>query len=250
MATQVLQPSKMDISEPEKPFVVRPEPAAFGAVTMKAFSQLHGMPNESDATILVGEERIPVNKFILAVWSAKFREMLKNPSNELQVQVKSKKDTEIFKMMLLYLYTGTLKIVSDDVLPLLQVAAEYGVHPLIEQCAELLGEDITEDTVFSLLLICDKYSCTLLRKKCAKYLASNFTSLVKKDRVFELDVDTCFELVKSDDIDSKSEEELFQWVVAYAKHQKGKTEKNLGEIVSSHSVCADEAFIFGGKSRR
>jgi len=54
--------------------------------------------------------------------------------------------------------------------------------------------------------------------------------LVKKDRVFELDVDTCFELVKSDDIDSKSEEELFQWVVAYARHQKGKTDKILEKL--------------------
>jgi len=79
-----------------------------------------------------------------------------------------------------------------------------------------LGKNIDDDNVFYLLEIVQQYSCSKLNQECAEYLAENFGDMLKKDKLMGLEVDTWVEMLKSDDIQVHTEEDVFDAVLRYA----------------------------------
>jgi len=137
-------------------------------------------------------------------------------------------EKEYFKIMILYIYTGTVKVVSSQAIPLLSLANDYGVIPLRESCGEAIGSTLESGNIFFLLHVADKFSCKSLRTACGRYLAENFGDLMEQDRLMQLDVDTWVEMLKNDEIKVKSEYELLKYVVHFAKQFKEK-----GEMIST-----------------
>jgi hypothetical protein len=82
-----------------------------------------------------------------------------------------------FKLMVEYLYRGTVSVDEDKVVSLVAVAHEYNLEPLKDACVGLLGNSINQDNVFSLLTVVDRYECHGLRIKVCDYLAKNFQQL-------------------------------------------------------------------------
>jgi len=200
--------------------VVTAEFGVFGANAIKSFSKMHNNSKLSDVILTYGDpvERFEGHKIILSIWSPKFKELLeknvKDGKSEIPIQLE-KNEVELFKMILLYIYTGTLQLISEQALPLLALAHKFGIDPLKEQCAEVMGENMSNDNVFYLLDICNKYQCHKLRVACASYMANNFQTLMKSGKALELDIDTCYELLRSDEVNAFNEEELFDWVLKY-----------------------------------
>ncbi len=97
---------------------------------------------------------------------------------------------------LFLVYTGEVKVTSDEVIPLLSLANYYAVLPLKESCGQILADQLNEDNVFYLLDLCEKYSVNNLRTACAEYLAENFGQLLKTDKLNELDPETWSEMLK------------------------------------------------------
>jgi hypothetical protein len=93
-------------------------------------------------------------------------------------------------------YTGEVKVSSENVIPLLSLANYYAVLPLKEACGQILADQLNDDNVFYLLDICEKYHVSNLRTSCAEYLAENFGQLLKTDKLMELDPETWTEMLK------------------------------------------------------
>jgi hypothetical protein len=85
----------------------------------------------------------------------------------------------------------------------------YGVYSLKDYCGELISKTVDTDNVFSLVEIAKQYSCTQLESECATFLAENFGEMLKQDKLMQLDVDTWIKMLKSDDIQVTSEEDVF-----------------------------------------
>jgi len=102
------------------------------------------------------------------------------------------------------------------VIPLLALANYYSVIPLKDECGEILGSSIDEDNVFYLLEIVNKYSCLRLNTECAEFLAENFGDMLVKDKLMQLDVDTWVEMLKSDEVQVASEEDIVEALLRYA----------------------------------
>ena len=85
----------------------------------------------------------------------------------------------------------------------------YGVFALKDYCGDLISKTIDIDNVFSLIDIAKQYSCGQLETECAAFLAENFGEMLKQDKLMQLDVDTWAKMLKSDDIQVTSEEDVF-----------------------------------------
>jgi len=126
-----------------------------------------------------------------------------------------------------------VKVSTEDVIQLLSLSNYSGVEPLKESCGELLGSQLTGDSLFYLLDICEKFACTNLKKMCAEYLAENFGDLLEADKLMDLDAETWTEMLKSDEIKVTSEEEIFKAVIRYANQHRDKRDLILEQVLPS-----------------
>lgn len=210
--------------------------------------KLLSLPSEgfpfSDIVLLVGpkgkEEKIPSHRVILCSWSDTFRVMLENKTwkessqAELPVAVEER-EIPMFKKMIQFMYTGKVEdLNSDDIVPLLALSNYYGVLPLKDACGDILGKNLDDDNVFSLLEIVKLYSCSKLNVSCAEYLAGNFEQLMQSEKIFQLDPETFAEMIKSDDLQIRSEEDVLQTVIKYVEKQPdAKRREQLERILPS-----------------
>jgi len=222
-------------------YAIHLDVATFGNHYQKQSKNLHS--NEislfSDVVLLLGEERIPAHRIILASWSPKLKSLLENKTwnenepHEIRIEIESG-EFELFKMMLLFIYTGHLKIVTENVVPLMALSHHFGIVPLKEACGEILGQHLGDDNVFYLLHMTDKFQCASLRKLCAAYLAKNFQELLESGKMLELNPETWTDMLKSDDLQVTSEEVIFNAVLAYVdKFDKVQRDKALELILPS-----------------
>lgn len=198
----------------------------YGDMVQKGFAHLYGDTKISDVTLVLGDdaEKIPVHRIVLRVWSEAFRTLLENVAKNADVPIAlDKEDVEHFKLMLKHMYTGDTDFVNgDNVLALLSLASHFGIHSLKETCGELLGELVTDDNLFFFLDVVDKYEVKALESACGSHLAEHFQDLVNNGKLDDLEPSTWAEIVKTDDIRVKSEEELFEAVIRYAGKFKQK----------------------------
>jgi len=171
---------------------------------------------------------------VLCAWSDTFRSMLDNTEwkesslKELPIHLEEKDQTENFKLLLRYMYTGTTDFVtSDNGIDLLGLADYYGVVPLKEKCGDFLGSGVTEENVAYLLDVVDQYNCSSLEEACGDFLASTFDERIEKnpEMLLGLRMTTWAALVKSDNLKINSEQDVFKAVMRYCNQFKDNKEK-------------------------
>jgi len=198
----------------------------YGDMVQKGFAHLYGDTKISDVTLILGDEKIPVHRLVLSVWSDTFRTLLEGAKAEVVIPLE-KEDEEDFKLMLKHMYTGETDFINgQNVLSLLSLASHYNIHSLKETCGELLGDLVTDDNLFFFLDVVDKYEVKALEAACGSHLAEHFQDLVNNGKLDDLEPSTWAEIVKTDDIRVRSEEELFDAVIRYTKQFKAKDERD------------------------
>jgi len=128
--------------------------------------------------------------------------------------------------MLKHMYTGATDfITNENVMPLVRLSNEYGIDSLKEVCGELLGALVSDDNLFYFLDIVEKYKVKQLEAACGEHLADNFGTMLEEDKLNDLPPSTWAEMLRSDDLQIRSEEQLFEAVIRYANQFKGDKEK-------------------------
>jgi hypothetical protein len=217
------------------PTVKRPfNSALFGVIVKKGFSKLYNNRELSDVTLVLGDEKVPAHKTVLSVWSDTFRAMLDTTSawkestlEELVVDVEPD-GYECFKYMLQYMYTGDSSFINDgNVFPLIALTNYYGIHSLKELCGELLSAIIDGDNLFYLLDLSENFDVKSLRTACCEHLAQNFGELLDGDKLSELKPAAWVEMLQADDLQIKSEQQVYEAVIRYAnQHSDDKATRD------------------------
>eukprot|EP01090_Pellita_catalonica_P012517 TRINITY_DN273_c0_g1_i1.p1 TRINITY_DN273_c0_g1~~TRINITY_DN273_c0_g1_i1.p1 ORF type:complete len:548 (-),score=86.88 TRINITY_DN273_c0_g1_i1:52-1695(-) len=235
--------------------------ALFGAMVQEGFQKLYNAKGISDVVILLVDdkdsiqEKLYAHKMVLSVWSDVFCTLILEKEKEVSRRKKSKKTTDDdspprrlklkieipsedlanFRLMLQYMYTGEADFIDGkNVLPLIGLANHFGIHSLKEVCGSLLGELVDDDTLLYYLNICDTYTINSLESACGEHLAENFTDLVQESKLMDLKPSTWAQILKSDDLQIMSEEDLFEMVLKYSdrwKKDKAKREEVLSLLL-------------------
>lgn len=117
---------------------------------------------------------------------------------------------------------------------MLELADYYGIIPLKDLCGmnremtrivshslgTFLGQHIDEENVFGLLEVVEKYSCNNLRQLCAAYLAQHFGKFTESGKLSELEISTVVDMLESDDLSVRQEEEVYESVMKYVEKWK------------------------------
>jgi hypothetical protein len=232
------------------PKVKRPfNSALFGVIVKKGFSKLYNNSELSDVTLVLGDEKVPAHKTVLSVWSDTFRAMLDTTSawkestqEELVVDVEAD-GYECFKFMLQYMYTGDSSFINDhNVFPLISLTNYYGIHPLKELCGQLLSAIVDGDNLFHLLDLSEHFDVKSLRTACCEHLAANFGDLLDGDKLSELKPNAWVEMLMADDLQIRSEQQVFEAVLRYAdQHTEDKAARD--HILNTILPCVRFPFL-------
>lgn len=136
----------------------------FRMISMR-LEQLFLTSKHSDSTIKVGDKEFKVHKCILASQSSFFDKMFSDEAAENATRTVNKPknfNQETFEVFLRYFYTKNIPS-PDIVVDLLELAIEFGVTDLKDQCADLLCKTINPRNACQLYHLALLHSLPILK---------------------------------------------------------------------------------------
>ena len=173
-----------------------------------------------DTIIRAQGQDFPAHKCVLSASSPYFRgmfssELKEKESNLVELQeIKSSTLSDVLR----YIYTGTTRIDSSNAQDLV-MAADYLIISSLKRRATLyLVGTLNASNCLAFESFASRYNCESLKKAAVAYKMEHFVDVTKSEDFRLLDVEKVKELICMDEINVAEEEEVYEAVMAWVKH--------------------------------
>ncbi|KAL9979241.1 hypothetical protein ACROYT_G016873, partial [Oculina patagonica] len=188
-----------------------------------------------DVTIRAEGQDFPAHRCVLSAGSPYFRALftseLRVRENEDNLIKLTEITSEAFTEVLQYIYTGKAKIDSSNVQGLI-IAADYLIIPSLKSNASLfLEESINVSNCLALESFATQYSCESLKQAAVSYFRENFLAVAKSRDFQSLDLQKVKELLCDDKVNVSQEEEVYEAMIRWVKHDLESRECALPELL-------------------
>lgn len=186
-------------------------------------SQLNELRKEGvlcDVTLRIEGQNFPAHRCVLSAASPYFRalfttELAENNSNLIELQeVKPAAANEALR----FIYTGEAQLNSTYALDLLSTANYWIIPSLKTKVAMFLKDTVNASNCLALESFAAKLNCELLEETAISCQIENFFAVGKSEDFKELEYEKVKELISRDDIIVSKEEEVYEAVVTWVKH--------------------------------
>ncbi|XP_035716062.1 kelch-like protein 24 [Folsomia candida] len=166
---------------------------------------------QSDLTLHLGAEgvKVPVHRIFFQASSPVLNGKLKASVEDLVI---ANVDSRIFKILLKYLYTGTSDVGMGDALQLMQLATEFEINGLRDDCATVLKGDLTCENVLGLFESGMEYAHGDFIQSTLKFICTNARQILKRDEFAKLRLECLIEIIQQDSLIVMNEMEVFEAV--------------------------------------
>ena len=189
-----------------------------------------------DTTIRAQGQDFPAHRCVLSAASPYFRAMftseLKEKESDL-VELKEMKSSTISDV-LHYIYTGETAIDSSNAKDLV-IVADYLIIPSLKRKAAvfLQNEMINVSSCLALESFASQYDCKQLRQAAVSFQTENFVDVSRSEDFTLLDSRKLQELICMDELNVAEEEEVYEAVMTWVKHDLPSRECTLPELLKS-----------------
>ncbi|XP_022214079.2 BTB/POZ domain-containing protein 9-like [Drosophila obscura] len=156
----------------------------------------------SDVDFLVEEQRLPAHRSILAARSDYFRAMLYgNMTESKEREIRLEVPVDAFKIIMRYIYTGTLPLSTLDVQGMIGVfglAHLYGLQNVEGVINNHLQQNLAVSNVCMILNAARRYSMNDLSKECIDFMDRNASKLLKHQSFLRLSKESLEEVLRRD----------------------------------------------------
>ncbi|XP_067676062.1 BTB/POZ domain-containing protein 17-like isoform X1 [Haliotis asinina] len=212
------------------------------AAFVSRFSALYNSSNLSDLVLRVGRDRYYSHRFILITASDVFEAMLNQrrwvESQEPEIDLTEDPEcAPVFGMFLRYLYSGSVQVSTDTVLPILLLADKYSITTLRESCIEYMMRHIVESPDTNRTLTWYQYAKMTgqekLKEICQKFILSNFDVILDAPDWHEMTKTELVEFLSSSDLVVLSEIHLWNKVEKWltCEENRDSLAENLKDIL-------------------
>ncbi|XP_041352509.1 BTB/POZ domain-containing protein 17-like isoform X2 [Gigantopelta aegis] len=206
------------------------------------FVSLYDDKRFTDLMLRVGGCRYAVHKFVLITSSEVFEAMLGQKSwkeaEEAEISLTEEEECiPVFDLFLRYLYSGSIQMTTDIVLPVLLLADKYGIKVLRESCIDYMLRHIVESPDTNRTLTWYQYakmtSQDELQELCLKFILSNFDIILQAPDWLEMTKLELVEFLSSSELIVENEIHLWNRVEAWlcSEHNKESLQENLESIL-------------------
>ncbi|XP_002041898.2 BTB/POZ domain-containing protein 9 [Drosophila sechellia] len=156
----------------------------------------------ADMEFIVEEERLPAHRVILAARSEYFRALLYGGMAEsTQHQIPLEVPLDAFKVLLRYIYSGTLLLSTldeDSIIDVLGMANQYGFQDLKMAISNYLRQYLALDNVCMILDAARLYNLDKLTEVCLMFMDRNAEEVLLHDTFDTLSKESLEEVLRRD----------------------------------------------------
>jgi kelch-like protein 1/4/5 len=139
-------------------------------------------------------------------------------SNESEIII-NEVDGEILELLIRYCYAGSINITEDNVERILSTACLFQMSSVVTACSNFLGKQLHFSNAIGFVLFAEQQSCDDLHDVSLNFVESNFMEIYEKSEEFlRMDIDQLTKLLKNDELNVNSEEDVFYSVKKWINH--------------------------------
>jgi len=173
-----------------------------------------------DTTIRAQGQDFPAHKCVLSAASPYFRakftsQLQQNESNLVELQ---EEKSMTIGHVLEFIYTGKAIIDSSNAQDLLMIADFLIIPCLKTKASNFLESSLNASNCLALESLASRYNCESLKQAAVVFKYKNFVAVAKSEDFRTLDAENIKELICKDEINVSDEEEVYQAVIAWVKH--------------------------------
>lgn len=173
----------------------------------------------TDIIICTNDREFPCHRNVLASSSPYFKAMFCNNFREsLQEKVTLMGiDSDTFRCLVIYVYTGEILITVDNVFHLIEAASLLQYDKLLETCSKFLQDQMTPQNCLSMISLSEYFSCQGLKEKARQMALHCFKEVSISDDLKELGFSELVDYLGDDDLCGE-EEQVFEALMSWIRH--------------------------------
>ncbi|KAL9954902.1 hypothetical protein ACROYT_G042487 [Oculina patagonica] len=195
--------------------------------------RLEGEAGFCDVILEVEGRQLTTHRCVLAANSQFFYTMFSSGMKESNQKLLSLQSVCFTAMSLIldYFYTREIVINDENVLDLLNASSFLLVTPVKNACIQLLSSRLGSDNCFSVLQIAEQFGANSLAEEAFDYIKMNFSIVLNSEEFVSISQNNLVRLISSDDIQVEKEEEVYQSVLKWVKHDEANRVAVLPELL-------------------
>ena len=188
----------------------------------------------SDVTLNVEGQTFAAHRCVLAASSKFFHSLFTNDMKEKSASIVSLEGIPVMVMeqLLSYLYTGDIKVSEANAEDLI-ASANYLLLPRLKNIAcKFIERHMSASNCIFNYLFAEKYECKELQIYAGELIKQNFATVGKSKEFSQLSWDHIKDIISSDDIVIRAEEDIFEIIVEWIGQNQEAREQYFAELFS------------------
>ena len=137
----------------------------------------------------------------------------------------------VMRQIMEFMYTGRVQISTESNAQELIAMADYLVLPKLKTLAgKVLVEKLHVSNAVLTYCQAEKYQCQELASDTKNFILANFTDVAKTEAFLNLSSEKVKMWIASDDIDVRTEEDVFKVILTWVDRDKSERKKNFAEL--------------------
>ncbi|XP_018018330.1 kelch-like protein diablo [Hyalella azteca] len=186
-----------------------------------------------DVVLMVGSRKIFAHRVILSACSPYFHAMFTSElleARQTEVPIRDI-DEHAVDLLVNFCYTSEITIEESNVQTLLPAACLLQMQEIQEVCCEFLKQQLHPSNCLGIRAFADTHSCRDLLRIADKFTQHNFQEVMESEEFLELPVNQLMDIISSDEVNVRSEEQVFSAVMAWVKYNVADRRPYLAQVL-------------------
>ena len=183
----------------------------------------------SDITLVCGDRTFDCHKVVLSSGCEYFRELL--AEHDLNLLDLSEVQADVIQQVLFFIYTGACDITSDGIKDFLDITTKWKIPSLLRLCFKFIRENCTIRYAGVFYSLLRQYQEQPTREVVSYFIREHFTEMYSLQSFGSIPVSDFCDLLEHDEINVKTEDEVFDSLVELVEDQPAD-----GEVKARYDV--------------
>ncbi|KAB7495278.1 Kelch-like protein 20 [Armadillidium nasatum] len=140
-------------------------------------------------------------------------------------------DEHAVDLIVNFCYTSEITIEESNVQTLLPAACLLQMQEIQDVCCEFLKQQLHPSNCLGIRSFADTHSCRDLLRIADKYTQQHFLEVMESEEFMDLPVNQLMDIISSDELNVRSEEQVFNAVMAWVKYNVTERRPFLGQVL-------------------
>lgn len=206
-----------------------------GQSIMSSLGEMQKANQLCDVTLETEDgERIRAHRAVLSACSPFFHAMFTSNLSESRNDLVKiwETDVDVLQAIVHYCYASSFEFPTDKMLSLLCASDRLTMDDLFDECSFHLEGQLSASNCLSLRAYAELHNCHRLHKLCTEFACEHFIDVAVSEEFLCLPCEQLKSLLSMDGLKVSKEEEIYEAVVMWVKHDLRQRQRHFADIMS------------------